>query len=59
MEFNLYPLKAGWQNLPELVIKYNHRIDEREKRGDDLELERLLERWMPKKVFILPMVKQV
>lgn len=57
LEFNLYPLKAGWQNLPEFIIKYND--DERGKLGDDIEIEKLVNRWMPKKVFILPMVKQV
>lgn len=57
LEFNLYPLKAGWQNLPEFILKYNTREDIPGKRQDDdlnnLELQSLVERWMPKKVFIL------
>lgn len=57
LEFNLYPLKAGWQNLPEFIMKYNTREDVPGNRQDDhsnnLELQKLVERWMPKKVFIL------
>lgn len=56
LEFNLYPLKAGWQNLPEFILKYNTKEDIPGKRQDDqlnLELQSLVERWMPKKVFIL------
>lgn len=62
LEFNLYPLKAGWQNLPEFVVTFNTNEDSRDRRNDEqqsnFELQRLVDRWMPKKVFILPMVKQ-
>lgn len=57
LEFNLYPLKAGWQNLPELIMKYNTKEDvagkRQESQANDLELQKLVDRWMPKKVFIL------
>lgn len=62
LEFNLYPLKAGWQNLPEFIMKYNTREDIPGKRQEDqtnnLELQKLVERWMPKKVFILVRIKE-
>lgn len=56
--FNLYPLKAGWQQLPEFEIKYNTPDDVvPEKRADEeannLQLKMLVHRWMPKRVFIL------
>lgn len=58
LQFNLYPLKAGWQQLPEFEIKYNTPEDVvQEKRAEEhannLELQKLVQRWMPKKVFIL------
>lgn len=58
LQFNLYPLKAGWQQLPEFEIKFNTSEDSiPEKRSEDhlnnLELQKLVERWIPKKVFIL------
>lgn len=58
LQFNLYPLKAGWQQLPEFEIKYNTPDDViPEKKAEDLannlELQKLVQRWMPKKVFIL------
>ena len=61
LEFNLYPLKAGWQNLPEFVLTFSTNEDSRDKRYDgqnNLELQKLVDLWMPKKVFILPMIKQ-
>lgn len=56
--FNLYPLKAGWQQLPEFEIRYNTPDDVTpEKRADEeannLQLKMLVHRWMPKRVFIL------
>lgn len=61
LEFNLYPLKAGWQGLPEFVITFSTNEESRDKRCDEqqnnMELRKLVERWMPKKVFILPMIK--
>lgn len=29
LSFNLYPLKAGWQSLPEFEVKYNTLYDEK------------------------------
>lgn len=29
LSFNLYPLKAGWQSLPEFEVKYNTQYDEK------------------------------
>lgn len=54
----MYPLKAGWQQLPEFEIKYNTPDDVvPEKRADEeannLQLKMLVHRWMPKRVFIL------
>lgn len=69
LSFNLYPLKAGWQDLPEFEIKYNTQHDETiavptialvkpldvEDLDEmaNLELQSLVTRWMPKRVFIL------
>lgn len=52
LSFNLYPLKAGWQELPEFEIKYNTQDDEQNEEMN-AELQSLVNRWMPKKVFIL------
>jgi trafficking protein particle complex subunit 11 len=51
--FNLYPLKAGWQQLPELHLEYSPQ-NELEKREDvqQIELVNLVKRWLPKMVFI-------
>lgn len=60
----MYPLKAGWQELPEFELKYNTQDDEQHLQQqqavtfiheDDhnAELQNLVNRWMPKKVFIL------
>lgn len=58
LEFNLYPLKAGWQNLPEfIIVSGSSNADNKGNRLEDelsnVELQKLVERWMPKKVFIL------
>lgn len=61
MQFNLYPLKAGWQELPKLHLEYNCKnfntqCDTESKHPDDVnqnvELINLVKRWMPKMVFI-------
>lgn len=58
LHFNLYPLKAGWQQLPEFELKY-HTSDDvvKEKRAEEqsnnLVLQKLVQRWIPKRVFIL------
>lgn len=56
--YNLYPLKAGWQQLPEFEVKYNtpddvHSEQRAEEQYNNYELQNLVNRWMPKKVFIL------
>ena len=58
LSYNLYPLKAGWQRLPEFEFKYNTPTDviaeqRQEDLLNDIELQNLVNRWMPKKVFIL------
>lgn len=86
LSFNLYPLKAGWQNLPVFDVTYNTQYDgttttaaivaksptthwpsgvaggitAQESQSvaagpseRDKELQQLVNRWMPKKVFIL------
>lgn len=74
LSFNLYPLKAGWQDLPEFEIKYNTQHDDtigvptmplvKPLEIDDLdemanlELQSLVTRWMPKRVFILVKFKR-
>lgn len=55
LSFNLYPLKAGWQELPEFEIRYNNTQDQDDEQSveTNAELQSLVNRWMPKKVFIL------
>ncbi|KAG4077438.1 hypothetical protein HA402_002865 [Bradysia odoriphaga] len=57
LSFNLYPLKAGWQELPEFEIRYNNTPDDEPNVDANAELQSLVDRWMPKKVFILPMLR--
>lgn len=61
LHFNLYPLKAGWQQLPEFELKYNMSGDiVMEKRAEELTnnlvLQKLVQRWMPKRVFVLVII---
>lgn len=58
LHFNLYPLKAGWQQLPEFELKYNSSDDitiekRAEEQTNNLILQRLVQRWIPKRVFVL------
>ncbi|EAT46554.1 AAEL002260-PA, partial [Aedes aegypti] len=50
--FNLYPLKAGWQPLPELQLSYVHQVGTGGAPSVNTELDSLVKRWMPKMVFI-------
>lgn len=54
--FNLYALKAGWQQLPELILQYNQcQSDNPDQLVPDTqqnELANLVKRWMPKWVFV-------
>ncbi|XP_055843157.1 trafficking protein particle complex subunit 11 [Episyrphus balteatus] len=56
--FNLYPLKVGWQNLPELNLEYNTLTDPSRDESQNQLLNHLVQRSMPKKVFVLPPYKQ-
>lgn len=56
--FNLYPLKVGWQNLPELNLEYNTVTDPSRDESQNQLLSHLVQRSMPKKVFVLPPYKQ-
>lgn len=56
--FNLYPLKVGWQNLPELNLEYNTITDPSRNESQNQLLTHLVQRSMPKKVFVLPPYKQ-
>lgn len=51
LSFNLYPLKLGWQNLPELILEYSTQFDKKDELQQS-ELNNLVKRWMPKSVFI-------
>lgn len=63
LSFNLYPLKAGWQDLPEFDVKYNtnngNGSDDDQQNDDEqnYDLQNLVNRWMPKRVFILVSVE--
>jgi len=60
LPFNLYPLKSGWQQLPELNLEYNNIYNDNNNdnqmiiQSNDLQnqLNNLINRWMPKRVFI-------
>lgn len=57
LAFNLYPLKAGWQALPVFELKYNTPDDVVTQPNEELfsnfELQTLIDRWMPKKIYII------
>ncbi|XP_055376778.1 trafficking protein particle complex subunit 11 isoform X2 [Condylostylus longicornis] len=55
--FNLYPLKVGWQTLPELNLEYNTQADPSKDDTHKNILSELVQRSMPKKVFVLPASK--
>lgn len=57
LSYNLYPLKSGWQTLPKLELKYNSPEDitaqqNEEQLYNNFELQNLVNRWMPKKIYI-------
>uniref|UniRef100_A0A1A9X0V6 Trafficking protein particle complex subunit 11 n=1 Tax=Glossina brevipalpis TaxID=37001 RepID=A0A1A9X0V6_9MUSC len=56
--FNLYPLVVGWHNLPQFVLEYNTQSDPTKDEAQNNLLNELVQRSVPKKVFILPPLKQ-
>ncbi|KAM7354828.1 trafficking protein particle complex subunit 11 gry [Cochliomyia hominivorax] len=56
--YNLYPLYVGWQNLPELTLTYNTQADPSKDETQNILLGELVQRSIPKKVFVLPPLKQ-
>lgn len=51
--YNLYPLCVGWQNLPELTLEYNTQADPSKDDEQNALLAELVQRSVPKKVFVL------
>uniref|UniRef100_A0A1B0G1W3 Trafficking protein particle complex subunit 11 n=1 Tax=Glossina morsitans morsitans TaxID=37546 RepID=A0A1B0G1W3_GLOMM len=56
--FNLYPLVVGWHNLPQFVLEYNTQSDPTKDEAQNNLLNELVQRSVPKKVFISPPLKQ-
>uniref|UniRef100_W8ARG0 Trafficking protein particle complex subunit 11 n=1 Tax=Ceratitis capitata TaxID=7213 RepID=W8ARG0_CERCA len=56
--YNLYPLCVGWVNLPELTLEYNTKADPSKNDSHNTVLSELVQRSIPKKVFVLPPLKQ-
>ncbi|XP_017474122.1 PREDICTED: trafficking protein particle complex subunit 11 [Rhagoletis zephyria] len=56
--YNLYPLCVGWVNLPELTLEYNTKGDPGKDDTHNNALAELVQRSIPKKVFVLPPLKQ-
>ncbi|XP_054735288.1 trafficking protein particle complex subunit 11 [Anastrepha obliqua] len=56
--YNLYPLCVGWVNLPELTLEYNTKADPCKDDAHNNVLSELVQRSIPKKVFVLPPLKQ-
>ncbi|EDW50298.1 GM14549 [Drosophila sechellia] len=56
--YNLYPLQVGWQELPVLSLEYNTKADPQKKDSQNALLDELVQRALPKRVFVLPPLKQ-
>uniref|UniRef100_A0A6B2EBJ4 Trafficking protein particle complex subunit 11 n=1 Tax=Phlebotomus kandelakii TaxID=1109342 RepID=A0A6B2EBJ4_9DIPT len=52
--FILYPLKSGWQSIPQLFLKYLTGGDGAKEEITQSELNLYVQRWMPKRVFVHP-----
>ncbi|XP_055690590.1 trafficking protein particle complex subunit 11 [Lutzomyia longipalpis] len=53
--FILYPLKSGWQSIPQLFLKYlSGGSDGAKEEITQSELNLYVQRWMPKRVFVHP-----
>ncbi|KAM8710055.1 hypothetical protein ACLKA7_016795 [Drosophila subpalustris] len=57
--YNLYPLQVGWQELPVLTLEYNTKADPQKNDGQNVLLDELVQRALPKRVFVLPPLKQL
>lgn len=49
----MYPLCVGWVNLPELTLEYNTKADPSKNDSHNTVLSELVQRSIPKKVFVL------
>ncbi|XP_052847820.1 trafficking protein particle complex subunit 11 [Drosophila gunungcola] len=56
--YNLYPLQVGWQELPVLSLEYNTKADPQKNDSQNVLLDELVQRALPKRVFVLPPLKQ-
>ncbi|XP_026845227.1 trafficking protein particle complex subunit 11 [Drosophila persimilis] len=56
--YNLYPLQVGWQELPVLSLEYNTKADPQKNDIHNALLDELVLRALPKRVFVLPPLKQ-
>ncbi|SPP76212.1 trafficking protein particle complex subunit 11 isoform X1 [Drosophila guanche] len=56
--YNLYPLQVGWQELPVLSLEYNSKADPQKNDIHNALLDELVLRALPKRVFVLPPLKQ-
>uniref|UniRef100_A0A6P4EJA3 Trafficking protein particle complex subunit 11 n=1 Tax=Drosophila rhopaloa TaxID=1041015 RepID=A0A6P4EJA3_DRORH len=56
--YNLYPLQVGWQELPVLSLEYNTKADPQKNDSQNALLDELVQRALPKRVFVLPPLKQ-
>ncbi|XP_030385750.1 trafficking protein particle complex subunit 11 [Scaptodrosophila lebanonensis] len=57
--YNLYPLQVGWQELPVLTLEYNTKVDPQKNESQNELLGELVQRALPKRVFVLPPLKQL
>ncbi|EDV96352.1 trafficking protein particle complex subunit 11 [Drosophila grimshawi] len=57
--YNLYPLQVGWQELPVLTLEYNTKADPQKNDSQNALLDELVQRALPKRVFVLPPLKQL
>lgn len=51
--YNLYPLQVGWQELPVLTLEYNTKADPQKNDSQNALLDELVQRALPKRVFVL------
>ncbi|XP_064547367.1 trafficking protein particle complex subunit 11 [Drosophila montana] len=57
--YNLYPLQVAWQELPVLTLEYNTKADPQKHDSQNALLDELVQRALPKRVFVLPPLKQL
>ncbi|XP_033149774.1 trafficking protein particle complex subunit 11 [Drosophila busckii] len=51
-------LQVGWQELPVLTLEYNTKADPQKNDSQNALLDELVQRALPKRVFVLPPLKQ-